>query len=129
VLEVPISAVFDKKPGAVTLHELYLGKTTDDKVRGVRDIVPHMGGFLILAGPVNDPEDKDYKIQKGDYTIYAWPGKGTELKGSHDLRGFGVQVKPEAIVPLEEKEREFRALVLFDGPDEGMPTPVPVDLK
>ena len=129
ILEVPISAVFNGQPGGVTSHELDLGKDTQDKPRGIRDIVPHMGGFLILAGPVKDPDDENYKIRKGDYTVLAWPGSGTELKGKHDLDGYGTNVKPEAIVPLEKGERSLRALILFDGPDEGKPTPVRVELK
>jgi hypothetical protein len=39
-----------------------------------------------------------------------------------------VKVKPEAILPLHEKNGELTALLLFDGPDEGMPTQVAIPL-
>jgi hypothetical protein len=31
-------------------------------------------------------------------------------------------VKPEATLPLDEKNEKLTALLFFDGPDEGMPT-------
>jgi hypothetical protein len=126
ILEVPISTLFDGVPGEVVLHKLNLGKDTLGNLRGIRDLVPHMDSFLILAGPVNDPPD-GYEIQKGDYTVMSW--SRIAITGRFDLKGYGEKVKPEAILPLEEKNGVFRALILFDGPDEGRPTPVAVDLR
>jgi hypothetical protein len=45
-----------------------------------------------------------------------------------DLQAYGKKVKPEALLPLEQKNRKLRALVLFDGPEEGAPRPVIIDL-
>ena len=61
--------------------------------------------------------------------MFSWPGTGTTLTGKYDLDGYGKKVKPEAILPLEEKARSFRALILFDGPDQGRPTPATIELK
>lgn len=130
ILEVPFSMVFDGQNGTIRLHELDLGKDTQGNPRGVRDIVPHVGGFLVLGGPVKDPEDDDkYDIREGDYTVFSWSGRETSLGGRFDLLGYGKKVKPEAILPLEEKPGSFRALVLFDGPNNGSPTPVQIELK
>ena len=59
-----------------------------------------MDSFLVLAGPVNDPPD-GYEIQKGDYTVMSW--SRTAITGRFDLEGYGEKVKPETILPLEEK--------------------------
>jgi hypothetical protein len=126
ILEVPISTIFDGVPGEVVLYKLNLGKDTLGNLRGIRDLVPHMDSFLVLAGPVNDPPD-GYEIQKGDYTVMSW--SRTAITGKFDLEGYGEKVKPETILPLEEKVGKFRALILFDGPDEGRPTSVAVDLR
>jgi hypothetical protein len=130
ILEVPIPMVFEGQQGEVRLHELDLAKDTQGNPRGVRDLVPHMDSFLILAGPVNDPEDDDkYDIREGDYTVLSWSGSEAPLVGRFHLMGYGKKVKPEAILPLEAKAGSFRALVLFDGPNNGKPTPVQIELK
>jgi hypothetical protein len=126
ILEVPIAAVFNGLPAEGILYKLNLGKDTSGNLRGIRDLVPYMGSFLVLAGPVNDPPD-GYRIRKGDYTVMSWNGTG--ITGRFDLEGYGEKVKPETLLPLEEKVGKFRALILFDGPDEGRPTPVTVDLR
>jgi hypothetical protein len=126
ILEVPIAAVFDGLPGEGVLYKLNLGKDTSGNLRGIRDLVPYMGSFLVLAGPVTDPPD-GYGIRKGDYTVMSWNRTG--ITGRFDLEGYGDKVKPEAILPLEETVGKFRALILFDGPDEGRPTPVAVELR
>jgi len=126
VLEVPMTAVFDGQSDDASLHRLDLGKDTLNNARGIRDLITDKDSFLVLAGPVNDPP-KGYKIRKGDYTVFSW--NGSTLLGKFDLDGYGSEVKPEAIMPLGEKNGKLSALILFDGPEEGLPTPVTIDLR
>jgi hypothetical protein len=126
VLEVPLTAVFDGQPGNAVLHRLRLGNDTQGKGRGIRDLAAHKNGILVLAGPVNDPPE-GYEIRKGDYTVMWWDGTISERL--LDLKGYGKEVKPEAITPLDENGGKLRALVLFDGPDEGEPRPVSINMK
>jgi hypothetical protein len=119
ILSVPLAALFDGQPGEAKLHRVDLKKG-----RGVRDLVAFETGFLVLAGPENDPEDG--KVDDGDYAIYWWDGAGpAKLLGL--LESFGKKVKPEALVPLDRTDHKLRVLLLFDGPVEGEPRPVKVD--
>jgi hypothetical protein len=45
-----------------------------------------------------------------------------------DLEPYGKKVKPEALLPLDEKNRKLRALLLFDGPEEGEPRTIEIRL-
>ncbi|TBF24882.1 MULTISPECIES: hypothetical protein [Rhizobium] len=93
--------------------------------RGVRDLVIFEGKLLVLAGPENDPP-KGHPIQLGDYAIFAYDQKADKLL---DLKGYGSEIKPEALLPPSANDCKLHALLLFDGPDEGQPTPVEVDPK
>jgi hypothetical protein len=53
--------------------------------------------------------------------VFAYRDQGDEREG-FDLKGYGSETKPEALLPLSESEGKMRALLLFDGPDEGRPT-------
>jgi hypothetical protein len=122
VLSVPVSAVFEGQPASSKLHRLALEKDTLGHPRGVRDITRYANGFLVLAGPVNDPSD-DREIQPSDYSIYLWDGDGG-LEWVRHIPAFGKKVKPEALLPLDGDAR--RVLVLFDGPKAGAPRPFEV---
>ena len=120
ILSVPLAALFDGQPGEGKLHRIDL-----EKGRGVRDLVAFETGFLVLSGPVNDPEDD--KVDVGDYAVFWWDGDGSvKLLGS--LESFGKKIKPEALVPLERTDHKLRVLLLFDGPLEGEPRSVKIDL-
>ena len=125
VLSVPLSAVFEGQEAASKLHRLALEKDALGHSRGVRDIVRHANGFLILAGPVNDPPD-DREIQPTDYSIYEWDGEG-RLERRRHIPVFGKKVKPEALLPLDGDAQRARILVLFDGPKEGAPRPLELE--
>lgn len=127
VLSVPLSAVFEGQPAPAKLHKLRLGKDTLDKPRGVRDITRYADGFLVLAGPVQDPPKKR-KIKPSDYSIYIWDGDG-ELELVRHVPVYGKKVKPEALLPLDGDARRGRVLVLFDGPEEGAPRPLEIEPK
>lgn len=120
VLELPLGTLFDAKPGQGIVRTLALGKDTNNKPRGIRDLSSFAGGFVGIAGPVLDPADEKYVIRRGDYALFWWDGGSAPIL--YDLDGFGAQVKAEAIMPLEFKANKLRALLLFDGPLNGMPT-------
>jgi hypothetical protein len=126
VVSVGLAAVFDGAPPAPELHGLKLGTDKRGNVRGIRDIVRHGDGFLVLAGPVNDPEGD--AVEDGDYAIYPWDGEN-QPGARADIKSFGKKVKPEALLPLEGDAQSARILVLFDGPKEGSPTPIDVEFK
>lgn len=120
VLAVPLDDLFKGSAlGAVTLHSLTLGDDSFGNSRGVRDLATIDGGFVGIAGPVNDPADKDYAIRPGDYALFRWDGVGPPVL--RDLGAFPARTKPEALLPLSVDGDQMRALLLFDGPDAGAP--------
>ena len=127
VLSVPLPAVFEGQSAPPKLHRLALEKDSLGHPRGVRDITRYANGFLVLAGPVNDPPE-DREIQPSDYSIYLWDGENG-LERRRDIPVFGKKVKPEALLPLDGDAQRVRVLVLFDGPKEGAPRPLEVKLK
>lgn len=127
VVSVAEAAVFNGQASPPTLHRLTLGKDTSDQPRGVRDLVRYRQGFLVLAGPVNDPPDAT-PVKAGDYTIYFWDGAGRPDRRV-DLEVYGRKYKPEALLPLVGDAGRVRVLLMFDGADEGSPTPLEVDLN
>lgn len=127
VLSVPLSAVFDGQSAESNLQRLALDYDSLGNPRGVRDITRHADGFLVLAGPVNDPPE-DREIQPSDYSVYFWDGKRAS-NWRRDIPVFGKKVKPEALLPLDSDAQRARVLILFDGPKEGAPRPLEVPLK
>ena len=127
VLSVATSAVFGGAPAPSTLHRLALGTDTAGQARGVRDLARYRNGFLVLAGPVQDPPDNT-AIRTGDYSIYSWDGENPPT-GRHDLQAYGKKAKPEALQPIEGDDGHVRVLLLFDGPKEGAPRSIDVKLK
>jgi hypothetical protein len=119
VLSVPLEALFEGQQGAAQLHRLDLGKR-----HGVRDMVAFESGFLLLAGPVNDPPNGE--IKHGDYSIFSWDGT-THSKLLSSLEPFGNKVKPEALLPLGRSGTKLHTLLFFDGSDEGTPRPVEIE--
>ena len=126
IARVPLATVFDGAPGAATLYRLTLDADTQGDPRGIRDITTAGEDFLLIAGPENDPPKK-HAVTLGDYAIYAW-NEGAAVKRL-DLPPYGKKTKPEALVVLGQDEATAQALLLFDGPKEGQPTPVDIPLK
>ena len=125
VLSIPLPALFGSKPKLGAAQPLALGTDTGGNARGVRDLSVAAGGYVGIAGPVTDPADKSYAIRRGDYALFWWDGRSAPVL--RELDGFGVQAKPEAIVPLTLHAGKLRALLLFDGPLNGMPTVVEIN--
>lgn len=126
IARVPLAALFEGKAGAVKVYRLELGKDSLGDARGIRDLTVDQGGFLLIAGPENDPPKK-HKIVAGDYAVYLW--NEVQAIKLADLAAYGKKVKPEALLPLDGNGAMVRALLLFDGAKEGMPTPVEIPLQ
>lgn len=125
ILSVPLNVLFDHGTAEVTQLRPELGVDGMGKARGVRDLLAYEGRLLVLAGPVNDPpEGKPIKL--GDYTVFSY-GEGAEKL--LDLEGYGSEIKPEALLPLGESDGILRALLFFDGPAGGQPTPIEFEFK
>lgn len=125
MLSAPLTAIFDGQVGESKLHRVNLGKDSAGKPRGIRDVVVYRGAFLLIAGPVSDPPSGD--IKPADYAIFRYDG--TVANKLLDLDPYGNAVKPEALLPLDEKDGKLRALLFFDGPEEGEPRPVEFKLQ
>ncbi|MER9651695.1 DUF3616 domain-containing protein [Mesorhizobium sp. M0199] len=125
ILSVPLGVLFDGKPGESSLLRLDLGLDSLSHARGIRDLVFLNGKLLILAGPEYDPA-KGHPIELRDYAVFSYDQEAQKLL---DLEGYGSDIKPEALLPLGEIDSKLRALLLFDGPDQGQPTPIEIDLK
>ena len=137
IVSVPLSELFGNAgpgepdcgaapvvPGGVRLHSVDLSRDRDGNPRGIRDLARCGGGFLILAGPERNPSDD--RIRRGDYAIYI-----SDLETTRkliDLDAYGKKAKPEGLLPLGVRNDRLDALVLFDGPKEGRPTPISIDL-
>jgi hypothetical protein len=126
ILELPLAMVFDGEAGNATLHRVSLGKDTLGKPRGLRDLVVFGDAFLLLAGPVREaPPGLDVKT--GDYAVFRW--NKTSARKLLDLKGYGKGVKPEALLPLDETGGQLRALLFFDGSQEGAARLVQIDVR
>ncbi|XYD06801.1 DUF3616 domain-containing protein [Methylobacterium sp. NMS12] len=115
VLSFNLSAFQSGRISDARLHELPLGIG-----RGVRDLVSHENGLLVLAGPVSDPSD-NRPVPFGAYAVYDWDG-GSKLTCPYPLSGYsetGEPIKPEAMLSLDPIGVDLRLLVLFDGAEEG----------
>ena len=109
VLSVDADAVFLKGSDLKSkVTPLELGKDT-----GIRDLASVGDGILILAGPTRD--------EAVAYSIWFWDGVGPTAKqlATLDLGTVPKGAKAEILLPLEEGSSEIRALVMFDGVENG----------
>ena len=117
VLSASLPSLFANESPRATLHLLPLGKG-----RGVRDLAAYRGGLLVLAGPVSDAGG-------GRYAIFWWAADRESPKLLGELTRYtedGEELKPEALVPLDETSSGLRVLILFDGAKEGGPRAIEV---
>jgi uncharacterized protein DUF3616 len=111
VISVSLGAMFGRDSPDPQLHMLQLGAG-----RGVRDLASDKDGFLVLAGPGSR--------KAGGFAIYRWDGEAAltlvkDLPQFHDKDG--VEIPPEALLPLDRTAKGSRVLLLFDGPKDGAP--------
>jgi len=64
----------------------------------------------------------------GRYAVYSWNGNSTEVELLKELP-FAPERKPEGLLPLDKNASGLRVLILFDGDEEGSPTPVIVPMR
>lgn len=111
VLSASLRSFFDGAAPDVRLHRLPLGQGN-----GVRDLTVLGDKLLVLSGP---------GIQaSGDYAVFGWDGEGNTVTPLGKLPAYFTdrgQIKPEAIVPLDQDGSELRILIMFDGAKEGEP--------
>jgi hypothetical protein len=113
VLSVPLDALFDGGGAEHRVFRLPLGPA-----RGVRDLAAFEDGILILAGPG--------ACQCGSSAIYSWDGASENVTRLAELEQFDPARKPEGLLPLDRNGKKLRVLLLFDGDEEGTPTPVEI---
>ncbi len=114
LLSARIDTLFGGTGSTHRLFRLPLGEG-----RGVRDLAVFENQILILAGPVEDGP--------GLYAIFAWDAESENVKRLAELSAFNSSRKPEGLLPLERTSSGLRVLILFDGEEEGAPTPVELD--
>jgi len=117
ILSVPVAALFGTEPAASTLHLLSLKPG-----HGIRDLAALPHGLLVLTGPMADTGG-------GTYSVYWWDGATDTPKLLKDLPPYkrdGDELKPEAILPLNQTSAGLRVLILFDGAKEGGPRAIEV---
>ena len=94
---------------------------------GVRGMAEVEGGFLVLAGPVGD--------SPGDYVLYFWDGRDCvpgEGQRACDFDRLGVVETPkggkaEGVALIDEQQKGWKVLVVYDSAAEGKPTLFQVD--
>ena len=79
----------------------------------VRDLAVYGDRILILAGPAMG--------EGGPFSIYSWDGSGANVELLKDLPSYGSELKPEALLPLDQDATSLRVLLLLDGEKEGGP--------
>jgi hypothetical protein len=121
ILSVDADHVFIEKKKDADLdaktHRVKLGPKT-----GIRDMAAVDGGILILSGPVIDQPVVDQTVIP---SVFFWNEQTGDLRRlaqlqiPDDLKEF----KAETLLILrDEKDQPYRALVMFDGIDDGKPT-------
>lgn len=123
-MRTPLKDLFTQVVPAVTTSKLALG----DNV-GVRDLAKVANGVLILSGR-SDDDRGDQKFACGEQkppsspqpSIWFWSGKDEdrpEFLGP--LPGVASTDSAETLLVLDENEKMYRVLILFDGVENGAP--------
>ena len=84
---------------------------------GIRDIAAVRDGFLFIAGPSSSTEAAH------GFTLHYWPdpdGKAASIGDIPSAKGK----KAEGLVVLGETDDSVDVLVLYDGAENGAPTPI-----
>ncbi|MEZ5943932.1 MAG: DUF3616 domain-containing protein [Planctomycetaceae bacterium] len=113
---VPMLKFDFDKPNQAELLLINLGG------RGIRDIARVDDGFLLIGGPVGD--------EPISYELYHWNGEdGVEGKNATPpVRRLGTVLPPnqlakaEGLAVIEQVDKYYDVLVVFDGIEGGAPT-------
>ncbi|MGB9369374.1 MAG: DUF3616 domain-containing protein [Xanthobacteraceae bacterium] len=113
ILSVDNAALFSKKDAVnAVVSRIRLGPDT-----GIRDMAAVKDGILILSGPVNN--------QPVVPAVFFWNEVTDELKllGHLEIPDELKAFKAETLLVLrDEANQPFRALIMFDGAENGAPT-------
>jgi uncharacterized protein DUF3616 len=115
IVSAPVDTLFGGAGTAHQLDRLPLGEG-----RGVRDLAVFDNRVLILAGPAADAS--------ANYAIFSWDTKSEQVNLLAYLL-FDTLRKPEGLLPLDKTASGLRVLILFDGEEEGSPTPITIPLR
>jgi hypothetical protein len=126
VLGVQAAGLFDTAGPDARVTFLDLGEG-----RGIRDLQSVSSGFLVLAGPGDDPTDSavGYVLAFWDGESKASPVARPRVLARLDLREVRLgtcdkEIKPEGVAVLDETPSEYLILVLSDGMCDGGPTTI-----
>jgi hypothetical protein len=113
IISVDAEAVFTADKGLdAAARTLHLGPHT-----GIRDLAAVSDGLLVLTGPVNE--------QAVTPAIFHWNPDTGALRLLKELKipDMATEAKAETLLILKDADGEpWRALVMFDGPENGAPT-------
>lgn len=112
VLGLGVNALFTGTAQQAETYRLNLGAG-----QGVRDLAAVRGGVLVLSGP-----ERRNKVRPNPEFFFWEPGPGpARLVRLGRLDGSAGEDNPESITVLEETDRDYRVLVLWDGEAGGHP--------
>ncbi|WP_167378024.1 DUF3616 domain-containing protein [Rhizobium gallicum] len=124
IMRVPVHELFKDAVPSGTVEKLALGADV-----GVRDLAAVKGGVMILAGRSQDDVAVSHancgqpiETEEGPPapSVWFWDGKN-EPHPLGMLPGVGPGDKAETLMLLDESESEYRALIMFDGAENGEP--------
>ncbi|MDX0537072.1 DUF3616 domain-containing protein [Sinorhizobium medicae] len=127
VMRVPSDELFKEAPPSAQVNKLPLGQDV-----GVRDSAAVKDGVLILAGRSQD-DAAESNSACGERigadpvrplaSVWFWDGQNSP-RALGKLPGVGAEDKAETLLLLEESEAAYRALVMFDGAENGGPVEI-----
>jgi Protein of unknown function (DUF3616) len=102
IIRVAENSVFGATPAASKVFRPRLGIGM-----GIRDLAKVRGGFLVLAGA--ELPEEDGAVGKAE--LFFWRGDSTEVIPLEALGDMMADVKPEALLVLEEQDTAYRVLI------------------
>jgi len=112
VLGLGVNALFAGAAQQAETYRLNLGAG-----QGVRDLAAVRGGILVLSGP----ERRNKVVPNPEFFFWEAGSGPARLVRLGRLDGSGGKDNPESITVLEETDRDYRVLVLWDGDQGGRP--------
>lgn len=122
VVQVPLASLFQLQPPMATASALPLGDNA-----GVLDLAAVKDGVLILSGRSDDRRSERTAAcgkpgARPQPAVWFWSGvDGEPPRPLGRLPGLSAEVSAETLLVLNEDERSYRVLVLFDGLVDGGP--------
>lgn len=124
ILHVPTDELFTETVPSSVTNKVKLG----DNI-GIRDLAGVQNGLLILAGRSDDRRGSE-ETTCGETrrppsplpSVWFWSGEdGDAAKPLGNLPGVKATASAETLMVLEETDKDYRVLILFDGKKNGAP--------